>query len=211
MKKFTLLAASVCLVFASLAGFPQSGSATTLFGLDFDFGEDGGGWLQFDVDPQNLPFDQWIDLTTTTGLQTEFTMCDPTVLSLCLMGTTDQLTILTGSVSITDANPLFPVQLSQDFFLSFLLDLRQSTGPLGGLLATLEVTDSAYSGLARIDFLENPLCQGSISLCFGGAYPAPEVWFDDPIPPVPIPATVWLFGSGLGLLGWIGRKRTLAA
>jgi hypothetical protein len=23
---------------------------------------------------------------------------------------------------------------------------------------------------------------------------------------VPIPATVWLFGSGLGLLGWIRRK-----
>lgn len=25
---------------------------------------------------------------------------------------------------------------------------------------------------------------------------------------VPIPAAVWLFGSGLGLLGWIGRKAT---
>jgi len=28
------------------------------------------------------------------------------------------------------------------------------------------------------------------------------------IPPVPIPAAVWLFGSGLGLLGWFRRRQT---
>lgn len=28
--------------------------------------------------------------------------------------------------------------------------------------------------------------------------------------PVPIPAAVWLFGSGLGLLGFMGRRRRQA-
>ena len=29
---------------------------------------------------------------------------------------------------------------------------------------------------------------------------------DIPIPPVPVPAAVWLFGSALGVLGWMRRK-----
>jgi hypothetical protein len=39
---------------------------------------------------------------------------------------------------------------------------------------------------------------------FGGA-----LWVDNiQVQAVPVPAAVWLFGSGLGLLGWIRRRKT---
>ena len=120
MNKSHLL--TVCIIFASLAGFTQSASATTLFGLNFDFGSQGDGWLQFEVDPNNLPFDQWIDLTTVTGLQAQFTIVDSARSFLSVFVTEVTMNQLSGSVFITNANPLFPVVLSEDLMLLFQSD-----------------------------------------------------------------------------------------
>jgi len=38
--------------------------------------------------------------------------------------------------------------------------------------------------------------------CFG----MDEFFIDEPAPVVPIPAAVWLFGSALGLMGWVRRR-----
>jgi hypothetical protein len=36
---------------------------------------------------------------------------------------------------------------------------------------------------------------------------APLMTVSDPLPEIPVPAAVWLFGSALGLLGWMRRKK----
>ncbi len=58
-------------------------------------------------------------------------------------------------------------------------------------------TGIAFSGTAK-------------SVSFAGV--ANQILFDDvtfgSVIPIPIPAAVWLFGSGLGLLGWIRRRQT---
>jgi len=65
--------------------------------------------------------------------------------------------------------------------------------------------DFAYAGIDRLEFrsfggVDSDPTDGSSGVHFA---------MDDfTYSVVPIPAAVWLFGSGLGLLGWFRRKRT---
>ena len=199
MNKSHLL--SVCIIFASLAGFTQSASATTLFGLNFDFGSQGDGWLQFEVDPDNLPFDQWIDLTTVTGLEAQFTIVDSFNHPLGTVRLTDSsLVEFAGSVFITNINPLFPVELSSNF----LFDFRHTDfGPItDDTVVFIHLTPTVVTM-----GLENESRFFDFSNSF--SYSTVTVWFDGPVPAVvPIPAAVWLFGSGLGFLAWVRRRQT---
>jgi hypothetical protein len=40
-----------------------------------------------------------------------------------------------------------------------------------------------------------------------GVFDSPGTWSKSTV--VPVPAAVWLFGSGVGLLGWIGRRKAV--
>jgi hypothetical protein len=58
--------------------------------------------------------------------------------------------------------------------------------------------DTAWIGLSSVDLAINPLTNGGFD----------AISIDNvTLQAVPIPAAVWLFGSGLGLLGWVRRKR----
>jgi len=193
MSKSHLL--SACIIFASLAGFTQSASATTLFGIKFDFQSmgqpTGGAFIQFAVAPLSLPFDQWIDISSATDLKVELWVEGGFLGSASIFRDTD-LVVLNLEVYVADLNPLFTVQLRPH---------------VPGGIYLLNFVDPG--NLSRNFQLFN---NGGYDYSPGGGHFSgtwtASMWFDDPIPAViPIPAAVWLFGSGLGLLGWMKRKR----
>jgi len=51
-----------------------------------------------------------------------------------------------------------------------------------------------------------PATWDGTTLVFSNTVPPPEFHYDITFTAVPIPAAVWLFGSALGLLGWMRRK-----
>lgn len=204
----------VLVTILSLMGFTQSAFATTLFGFNYNFtydsGEDaGGGFLAFEVDPDALPFDQAIDLSNVTVTQADFWVklrVGPQAFGFNLdditgygSPTNPTRDPFFGTWTVQDLNPIFPVLYNQPFstggdsalgFSNSGVDLRLmidgsvvANGPIGGL-----------PGHSHLD-----IASWSVG-----------AWFDDPIPPVsavPVPAAVWLFGTGiLGLIGVARRK-----
>lgn len=201
----------VCIVLASFAVFTPSASATTLFGINFDFqsagGEDtGGAFLQFDVDPLALPFDQSINLTSDPSVQ----------FNLFVQATTSPFQSFVGfateasdvaffmEIFVEDLNPLFPIQIVGDPGLSGeLINFSFNSFDQFGIEWATEFVlfdDGSYVLVGQNfdnfdDFSE------------AGTWSA-GMWFDDPIPAVPAPATGSLLGSGLALLAWMRRKAT---
>lgn len=213
MKKMIRSLSMALMLMVSLAGVTPSAFATTKFGVMIDFttleGFDAGGaFLSFDVDPDNLPFDQWIDLSTVTGFEMDAWVTTPDRNAFTF---TEQDN--TGSVfplvHFENLNPIFPVRFDPQVFneelgLGFVFDFQYVTSSqqflqmrqFGTQLGTGsgEWSSSAGSG-------------GSGS---SGEWNVTAAWFDDPIPAVvPVPGAVWLFGGALALLGAVRRRALL--
>lgn len=74
----------------------------------------------------------------------------------------------------------------------------------GGTNITWFTGDPSPFGSGDWLSLESVTFSGIDPVGFGGA-----LWVDNiQVQAVPVPAAVWLFGSGLGLLGWIRRRKT---
>ncbi|TDJ42623.1 MAG: VPLPA-CTERM sorting domain-containing protein, partial [Gammaproteobacteria bacterium] len=99
-------------------------------------------------------------------------------------------------------------------------DLRYTTeifnGTVTGHLDGGATVSQLVSSAGIINFDSSWMDLTSVDIIFQGdsfaGQPAIQVISVDNIylQAVPIPAAVWLFGSGLGLLGWIRRKHNLA-
>ena len=77
---------------------------------------------------------------------------------------------------------------------------QSRTGDL--LFATVDflVIGTGFSPLGLSEFLGNPFATG------GQVYPGVVFSQDASISNVPVPGAVWLFGSALGLVGWLRRR-----
>lgn len=110
----------------------------------------------------------------------------------------------------------------QNFFGAIqLVPFRAPVNAAGQIVGLITGTQAGPGGIgvARVNFHNNVPFGQVITARFFGSAPHKantEIDFGDfgtisgPTAVVPIPAAVWLFGSALGLLGWI-RKRKAAA
>ena len=90
---------------------------------------------------------------------------------------------------------------------------------LNGSLLDLGVVRVSQDGILdmQINFLYDGFTRSSTycpNVCYDPSeyvteFTADSVAFDYGVQSsvVPVPAAVWLFGSGIGLLGWLGRRR----
>jgi len=216
MKTMIRSLSMALMLMVSLAGGMPSAFATTIFGVQFHFTDTsgvewGGGFLQFDVDPNNLPFDQWIDLSTVTGLKANFWATTPghgdSTFSLA-----DGALGAGASIFIANNNPLFPVEfrtsLDPIFFENadlFHARYNESTR-FDTILSLMSPAGNSVSPPNLVGYQDGPTAQTAQGLWTAGA------WFDDPIPvtSVPEPAAFWLFGAGLLVLAAKARRRQAA-
>jgi hypothetical protein len=200
MKKSRL--ALVCAVMFSLLGVTHSAFATTLFGIKLDFQDDagayaGGGFIQFSVDPDNLPFDQPIDLNTVPVVQADMWVTGTDGGTSTDIFTLSDINPIFGDpwytiVTVENQNPIFPVTLTSSAY-DLLVIFTKSTN-----IHLILYGDGTY------DYMDD-----GAGYYNHGTLQA-SAWFDDPIPAsvVPEPAAFWLFGAGLvGLIGVARRRR----
>lgn len=216
MKKMIRSLSMALMLILSLAGVTPNAFATTIFGVQFHFTdtsgvEFGGGFLQFDVDPNNLPFDQWIDLSTVTGLKANFWATSPnhgdSTFSLA-----DGALGAGASVFIANNNPLFPVQFQTSFGPFYELDnlffaeYREASAPYDTQLRLVSPAGASFVPPNYVFYWDGPTSQYREGFWTAGA------WFDDPIPvtSVPEPAAFWLFGAGVLVLAAKARRRQAA-
>jgi hypothetical protein len=74
------------------------------------------------------------------------------------------------------------------------------------------VTNATIAGLETANaagniFVADILCGATVTGCAGQTGPVDA---STPTPPVPIPGTAWLFGTGLVGLGLLGRRKLKA-
>jgi hypothetical protein len=190
----------------SLLGVTHSAFATTLFGIKLDFQDGagayaGGGFIQFSVDPMALPFDQWIDLSTVSGLEMDFWVSNPVTHEAYVWSEKD-LADLNTKVYFHNNDPLFPVEWSIAG-TGHLMDLYTAYGGGGQLLQMAVDGGHGYTG--DIGMVDTNSSTGVFNMRWTS-----NAWFDDPIPAsvVPEPAAFWLFGAGLvGLIAVARRRR----
>ena len=218
MKTMIRSLSMALMLMVSLAGVTPSAFATTKFGVAFDFrsydvqdannvfldtdGFDvGGAFLSFDVDPNNLPFDQWINLNTVTGFKMDVWLTTPDRNAITFTEQDRWIDPFAAPlVYIENLNPIFPVRFDttfDDFLFPF----------------------SYGDGLTSLNMLQQGTQHGTGSGIFtssitplGGTWTVTAAWFDDPIPvtSVPEPAAFWLFGAGLLVLAAKARRRQAA-
>jgi hypothetical protein len=193
------------MLMVSLAGGMPSAFATTKFGVAFDFtnfdGVDvGGAFLSFDVDPNNLPFNQWINLDTVTGFKMDAWVTTPDRNALTFTEQ-DRVTdeISDSLVYIENLNPIFPVTFGATFGSDLVSAFFYGAGPTFLTMEQYGAQHGTGSGVFN-------------SSIGAGYWTVTAAWFDDPIPvtSVPEPAAFWLFGAGLLVLAAKARRRQVA-
>jgi hypothetical protein len=216
MKTMIRSLSMALMLIVSLAGGMPSAFATTIFGVQFHFTdtsgvEFGGGFLQFDVNPNNLPFDQWIDLSTVTGLKANFWATTPghgdSTFSLA-----DGALGAGASIFIANNNPLFPVEFRTSLGIFgdpdnvFSASYREASAPSDTFLSLVSPDGNSVAPPNFVSYADGSTSQTASGLWTAGA------WFDDPIPvtSVPEPAAYWLFGAGLLVLAAKARRRQAA-
>ena len=150
---------------------------------------------------------EWLDLSVTAGM---------TVEAALNMYQTDGFTWATGNevVELYDAFNITYSSTSQQ-----VVDLNVDDGTAQNYINYLGITDSVDGSIGWLDDLTTTLHHTysciSVSSCNPDSfvYNSVSYWPDDPavgvflVRVVPIPAAVWLFGSGLiGLIGVARRK-----
>lgn len=218
MKTMIRSLSMALMLMVSLAGVTPVAFATTKFGVQFDFTFDGGGdaggaFLSFDVDPDNLPFDQWINFDTVTGFKMDAWVTTPDRNATTFTEQDLARDIFTGNldsrVYIENLNPIFPVKFDSTkdpdgdifdiFFFEYLYggDVSQPRQLRLVQIGTQHGTGSGYFTTATAGF---------------GTWTVTAAWFDDPIPvtSVPEPAAFWLFGAGVLVLAAKARRRQAA-
>ena len=167
--------------------------ATTVFGIQYEFfmadTKLGTGWMQFDVDPNNLPFDTWIDISSLS-MTVNFTNL-PTAQPWSAADTISSIT----QILVHDAHPEYPVTIDAVWPDIFFHAGYNDGESYYNLLLWDDGRMEIYWGLDI-----NEYAQGNWTA---------SVFFDSPpdAPVVPLPPAIWLFGSALVGFGFFGRKR----
>ena len=107
---------------------------------------------------------------------------------------------------------------------NFINESTISWGPGTAVSRTLGGDDSAVGAPASIASLDgmntiawsattliltNKTCTQACTTLPAGSYNSGQQWtfiWPIPVPPIPVPPAAWLFGSALGVMGWLRRK-----
>ena len=154
-----------------------------------------GAWHAFDVDPSvaNSGFSEWIDLNNDT-LSFEFSLSGAAILKVVDAGFAgDRFVVFNGFGNLLGAtsSPVnnYPANVGIDFDAAYA-DSNYSRGQF--LLGPGNYQITGYLLDSALDDSHLPInaTVGAISLTA-----------------VPLPAAVWLYAAGAGLLGLVSRRR----